>query len=117
MSHENTREAAVRETVGAFFRLLSDGDADRIADVFAEKIDWFVPGNENLPWTGYRSHRHEVPEYFKLMWPVFVPGESEAAIHTILVDGSDAVALGRFTHTVQANNRRFSTQVAFRFTV
>jgi hypothetical protein len=49
MSHDNTREA--------------------------EEIDWFVPGDENLPWTGYRSHRHEVPEYFKLMWPVFVPAQ------------------------------------------
>jgi ketosteroid isomerase-like protein len=114
---ETNHEANVRETVEAFLRLLGEGDADRVADVFAEEIDWFVPGEESLPWTGHRSRRQQVPEYFKVMWPVFVAGESEAEIHKILVDGSDAVVLGRFAHTVKANSRRFDTPVAFHLTV
>jgi ketosteroid isomerase-like protein len=106
-----------RETVGTLFRLLAEGDADRIGDIFAERIDWFVPGDEKLPWTGHRSQRHEVPEYFKTMWPVFVPGASEVVMDKVIVEGPEAVALGRFTHTVAANGRRFSTPVAFHLTV
>ncbi|WP_229698385.1 nuclear transport factor 2 family protein [Wenjunlia tyrosinilytica] len=106
-----------RETVETFLRLVGEGDADRLADAFAEEIDWSVPGDGSLPWTGRRSHRHEVPEYFKVMWPTFVESESETAIDNILVDGADAVVLGRFSHTVKANGRRFGTPVAIHLTV
>ncbi|MEH0935786.1 nuclear transport factor 2 family protein [Micromonospora psammae] len=114
---QHTQEESVRETVGTFFRLLGEGDADRVADVFAEEIDWLVPGDERLPWVGRRSRREEVPEYFKLLWPALVAGASEITFDKVLVDGADAVALGHFTHTAKATGRRFSTPVAFHFTV
>jgi hypothetical protein len=47
MSRDNTQEATVRETVQAFFQLLGAGDADRMADLFAEEIDWYVPGTDS----------------------------------------------------------------------
>jgi ketosteroid isomerase-like protein len=112
-----TRQRTTRETVGTFFRLLGEGDADRVADVFAQQIDWSVPGAEDLPWTGRRSRRQQVSEYFKTLWPVFVPGESDVVMDKVIVEDADAVALGRFTHTVKANGRRFSTPVAFHLTV
>jgi uncharacterized protein (TIGR02246 family) len=107
----------VRTVVGDFLDALGKGDADLIATVFAEKIDWYVPGDEKQGWTGQRTRRDEVPEYFRTMWPVFVPGESETEIKRILVDGPDAVILAQFTHTVQATGRRFSTPVAIHLTV
>lgn len=117
MSHDTAQETTVRETVQTFFHLLGTGDPDRIADVFAEEIDWYVPGDESLPWTGRRTHRREVPEYFTLLWPALVAGQSVVEFDRLLVDGDDAVWLGRFTHTVKANNRTFTTPVAFHFTV
>jgi ketosteroid isomerase-like protein len=99
MSHDMATEAAVRETVQTFFQLLGAGDADRVADVFAEEIDWYVPGDETLPWVGRRTGREQVPEYFRLLWPALVAGESAVEFDKLLVDGHDAVWLGRFTHT------------------
>ncbi|GAA5194311.1 hypothetical protein GCM10023322_58370 [Rugosimonospora acidiphila] len=116
MSSENGPHST-RATVETFFRLLGERDADRVADLFAEEIDWFVPGREDIPWAGRRSRRQQVPEYFITMWPVFVAGESEVAIDQVVVEGADAVALGHFTHTVKANGRRFGTPVAMHLTV
>ncbi|HEY2096912.1 MAG TPA: nuclear transport factor 2 family protein [Pseudonocardia sp.] len=109
--------AGVRETVESFFRLLGEGDADRVAELFAEEVDWLIPGNENLPWIGRRSDRRQIPEVIKIIGSLHVPGKSEATIEKVLVDGSDAVALGRFAHTVTATGRPYSMLVAFHFTV
>ncbi|MFC4019220.1 nuclear transport factor 2 family protein [Micromonospora sp. GCM10011542] len=117
MSRDIAQEESVRETVQTFFQLLGTGDADRVADVFAEEIDWYVPGDESLPWVGRRTRREQVPGYFNLLWPALVAGESVVEFHKLLVDGADAVWLGRFTHTVQANKRTFTTPVAFHFTI
>jgi uncharacterized protein len=113
-SHQGT---GTRETAAAFLSLLGAGDPDRIADIFASEIDWYVPGSPDLPWTGQRSTRAEVPAYFHALWPAFVPGESETEIHKVLIDGPDAVILGRFTHTMKSNGRRFTTPVALHLTV
>jgi hypothetical protein len=109
--------AGVRETVESFFRLLGEGDADRVAELFAEEVDWLIPGNENLPWIGRRSDRRQIPEVIKIIGGLHVPGKSEASMEKVLVDGSDAVALGRFAHTVTATGRPYSMLVAFHFTV
>ncbi|NEA34449.1 nuclear transport factor 2 family protein [Streptomyces sp. SID13031] len=112
-----SNDDAVRAVVGEFLAALGKGDADLIAATFAEEIDWYVPGDQAQGWTGQRTRRDEVPAYFRTMWPIFVPGESETELKKILVDGPDAVILAQFTHTVQANRRRFSTPVAMHLTV
>ncbi|MFK4222042.1 nuclear transport factor 2 family protein [Streptomyces sp. NPDC019890] len=117
MSPDTNHTPTVRGTVETFLRLIAEGDADRIADNFAEEIDWFVPGGDKFPWAGHRSQRQQVPEYFKTMWSAFVPGTAETTIHNILVDGSDAVVLGRFGNTMEATGRRFSAPVAVHLTV
>jgi hypothetical protein len=45
-------------------------DADAVAKLFAETIDWDVPGATTVPWTGRRSKRHEVADYFMTLWSV-----------------------------------------------
>ncbi|WP_371790946.1 nuclear transport factor 2 family protein [Streptomyces sp. NBC_01471] len=107
----------LRETVNSFLRLLAAGDADGVAALFSEQIDWYVPGDSRLPWTGPRTRREEVSAYFRTMWPVFVEGASESRIDEILVDGHEAALFGRFTHTVKSTGRSFTTPVAFRLTV
>ncbi|MFI6122131.1 nuclear transport factor 2 family protein [Streptomyces sp. NPDC051064] len=107
----------VRDTISRFLALLAAGDAEGLAGLFADDIDWFVPGDSSLPWTGVRSRREEVSAYFRTLWPVFVEGASESEIGHILVDGDEAALFGRFTHTVKSTGRRFTTPVAFRLTV
>ena len=41
-----------RRLVNLFLERLAAQDADGIQSLFAERIDWFVPGDGRLPWTG-----------------------------------------------------------------
>jgi ketosteroid isomerase-like protein len=64
---ENATQVGARETVERFFGLLGAGDPDRLAGAFTEDVDWYVPGHAEVPWTGPRTRRDQIPEYFKLL--------------------------------------------------
>jgi ketosteroid isomerase-like protein len=108
---------STEEIVGSFLERLGAQDADGVADLFGEEIDWYVPGHDDIPWSGARSRREHVPEYLHTMWPAFAPGESTAEIHKVLVDGDDAVVFATFAHTFSHNGRRFETPVAIRLSI
>jgi len=110
-------EPGVRETIGEFFGLIGKGELDRAAGLFAEEIDWLVPGDERVPWTGSRTRREEVPGYFTDLWSAMVPGENQMSVDKILVDGPDAVVLSHVASTAKATGRRFSMREALRMTV
>ncbi|MDJ0463975.1 SDR family NAD(P)-dependent oxidoreductase [Streptomyces sp. H27-C3] len=58
-----------RATIDRFLSRLAVQDTDGVAEVFAEQIDWFVPGADHLPWTGPRTRREEVPVDFRTVCP------------------------------------------------
>jgi len=109
----DTTEAVTTE----FLRRLSVQDAHGLGELFADEIDWNVPGDANLPWTGRRSRRDQVPEYFAALWGALVPGESTAAVDKVVIDGAEAVVLGGFVHTAGSTGKRFETPVALHLTV
>ncbi|HWH12484.1 MAG TPA: nuclear transport factor 2 family protein [Solirubrobacteraceae bacterium] len=106
-----------RAITDALLERLGRQDADGVAELFAENIDWYVPGDEALPWTGRRNERSHVADYFRTMWPHFVTGESTVELDTILVDGDDAVIVSTFQHTVKRNGRALRTPAAMRLQV
>jgi hypothetical protein len=110
-------EAGVREIVEAFFAASAGGDTGAAAALFADEVDWLIPGNANLAWTGPRTRRAEIAEVLGIIGGLHVPGESEAQVDKVLVDGCDAVTLGRIAHTVKATGTHYSMLVAFHFTV
>jgi len=110
-------DTATLDTVRAFFGYVGAGEPDRAIALFAEQVDWLIPGNTSLPWTGPRSSPAEIAEVLTIIGGLHVPGESESETRQILVDGSDAVVLGRIGHTVKATGRRYDMLVAFHLTV
>ena len=104
-----------RATVQQFFSRLGAGDVGGVVDLFAESVDWDVPGPAALPWLGRRSSRAEVAEFFQIL------GASLAAedfvVGKILVDGDDAVVLGETRQRVIATGKSFHTPFAAHFTV
>ncbi|RLV81555.1 ketosteroid isomerase [Streptomyces rapamycinicus NRRL 5491] len=92
-------------------------DPDGIQELFAEEIDWHVPGSDALPWTGRRTRREEVAPYFTTMWPHFAPGRSKVVPERVIVDGGDVVLLAVWTHTVVATGKEFTTSAATHLTV
>ena len=110
-------EPGVRETIGEFLGLIGQGELDRAAGLFAEEIDWLVPGDERVPWTGPRTRREEVPSYFTDLYSAMVPGENQMSVDKILVDGHDAVMLSHVASTAKATGRKFAMREALRMTV
>jgi ketosteroid isomerase-like protein len=106
-----------RRTAEAFLELLGRGDPDRIADVFAESIDWNVPGDPDLPWTGRRAHASDVSAFFKVMSAAFIPGRSAYTVDRIVVEGGDAVIVGAATHTFARSGRQFTTPMLLHVTI
>jgi uncharacterized protein len=105
------------KVIASFLNRLAAQDAEGIGELFADQIDWFVPGSGALPWTGPRSQREQVADYFRTMWPTFVPGQSIATVDKVVIDGADAVVFSRFSHTVAKNGRRLETPAALHLTI
>jgi uncharacterized protein len=96
---------------------LGGGDADELARLFAESIDWYVPGDPTLPWTGRRSRGADVPEYFHTLWSHLEHNASVVHVDRILVDGADAIILLNWSHVARGTGRRFGAQAALHLTV
>ena len=103
--------------IASFMERLGEQDAEGIGELFADEIDWYVPGSDALPWTGPRSRREHVAEYFRTMWPAFVPGQTTATLDKIVIDGDDAVVFSSFTHTVARNGKKLKTPAVMHLTV
>ena len=103
--------------MASFMDRLGEQDAEGIGELFADEIDWYIPGSEALPWTGPRFRREHVAEYFRTIWPEFVPGQSTVTLGKVVIDGDDAVVFSSFTHTVARNGRRLNTPVALHLTI
>jgi uncharacterized protein len=95
---------ATRETVEAFFRRLASREPERIAELFSDPVDWFIPGNEVLaPWLGRRGTRDDVVAFFRLLFANVEPLRAE--VQQILVDGETAIATGEFTSRMLATGK------------
>jgi uncharacterized protein len=108
-----TTRATLQELVSRLGRFEPNG----VAELFAETVDWDVPGDERVPWTGARSRRDEVSAYFTTLWSVCDTTQTDNTVSQVLVDGADAVVFGVFSQTIRATGARFSTPVAVHVTV
>ncbi|MEO6315251.1 MAG: nuclear transport factor 2 family protein [Chitinophagaceae bacterium] len=110
-------EAITRQLVTDFLQRLSIQDADGLQDLFADEIDWYVPGNPALPWTGVRSVRTAVAAYFRKLWQLLAPGKSIVTPGSIVIQDEAAVVFASFTHTVAATGTVFHNPVALHITI
>lgn len=108
----------IAETVTAFLQRLGAQDAEGLGQLFADDIDWFVPGNTDLtPWAGKRTRNSEVPEYFRSLWAAVEPGRSVVSVEGLVADGESAVIFAVFDHVAVPTGRPFHTDVALRLTI
>ena len=105
------------EIVNTFLARLDAGDIDGIGELFAEEVDWYVPGEAHLPWAGPRSRRAEVSEFFHDLESRFEPGKSDVTLEKVLVDGDDAVVLGTFHRTFVKTGQSFDNPEAMHLAV
>ena len=117
MTSTAKNQKTTEEIMASFMDRLGEQDAEGIGELFADEIDWYVPGSEALPWTGRRSRREHVAEYFRTIWPVFVSGQSTVSLGKIVIDGDDAVVFSSFSHVVAKNGKRLNTPAALHLTI
>lgn len=109
--------ATITDITTTFLERLGAQDAEGLGQLFADEIDWVVPGDPQLtPWAGKRSSRSEVPEYFRALWGALEPGKSVVSVDALVTEGDEAVVFAVFDHVAAPTGRHFHTDVAMRLT-
>jgi ketosteroid isomerase-like protein len=115
------KEASTRAAVTEFLSRLAEGDPDRIAELFADTVDWQLDwpaeGHPAVPWIRPRSTRTDVVDHFRSLNAFHVPEKRGGAMPRILVDDPDAVVLGDIRQTVKATGRAYRARYALHLTV
>lgn len=112
---------STRATAEDFLRRLSEGDPDRIAELFAEPVDWQLnwpdSGHPAVPWIRPRSTRADVADHFREIAAFHVPEKSAGTVSRVLVDGTDAIVLGDIRQTVRLTGTPYTALCALHLTV
>ncbi|GGP86077.1 nuclear transport factor 2 family protein [Saccharothrix coeruleofusca] len=110
-----------RATVTEFLDRLAAGDPDRVAELFAEPVDWQLSwpdeGHPAIPWIRPRSTRAEVADHFRALAEHHVPERNATTVSAIVVEGGNAVLLGRIGQTARATGRSYTAMFALHLTV
>ncbi|MEU4144947.1 nuclear transport factor 2 family protein [Streptomyces parvulus] len=113
---EQTAEAT-SAVVREFLAARMAGDTGRLTGLFADEVDWLLAENPAVPWIRPRRTGAECAAQFTELMEHTVPEDARASVDTFLVDGADAVLMGRLSGTVRATGRRFEGPFALRLTV
>jgi ketosteroid isomerase-like protein len=112
MSTEETRAV-----IAEFDRLMRAWDVDGLAALFAEEVDWEIPGDTaTVPWIGKRATRAEVRAFYAEDVPKYLTPD-RFDVDATLVDGELAVRTGDLRSQVQATGKWIETRFVQEFTV
>lgn len=121
MDHQATTPTttadATRAVLEAFLSARLAGDIDRLVALFADEVDWMLAENPGVPWIRPRTTAAECAAQFVELMEHTMPEDARASIDTILVDGCDAVLMGRLSGTVRTTRKSFDGPFALHLTV
>ncbi|MDO0937353.1 nuclear transport factor 2 family protein [Streptomyces sp. DG2A-72] len=110
------QQPATRAVVDAFFERYASGDLPGLLELFADRVDFRVAGSEHVPWTGTRSTRREVAEFFEI-FPKVLTAPQSFTLHALMVDGQHAVVTAESVFGVLATGKTFANAYALHFSV
>ncbi|MCM2505517.1 nuclear transport factor 2 family protein [Aureimonas altamirensis] len=105
------------ERVAAFLAAPeAPGTLDAILDLFADDVDWDIPGDlETVSWIGPRRDREGVAAFFRELAERIEP--RGAKVRRILADEQTAVVLGDLESLVRATGKLIQSPFAYDLTV
>ncbi|OKI04799.1 ketosteroid isomerase [Streptomyces sp. CB02923] len=109
--------AATRAVVQDFLAARLAGDTGRLAELFADEVDWQLAENPAVPWIRPRRTAAECAAQARELAEHTVPEDARASLDAFLVDGTDAVVTGHVSGTVRATGKTFEGPFALRLTV
>ncbi|WP_210569936.1 nuclear transport factor 2 family protein [Streptomyces sp. GESEQ-4] len=118
-----TTDTTTRAVVEELLLRIGQGDAERIAELYADRADWKLswPENEHgrtaTPWIRPRATRADAAAHYRELAAHHVPGEAATEIKRVLVDGADAVVLGEIRQTAKATGRPYRARFALHLTI
>lgn len=119
----DTTSTTTRAVVEELLLRIGKGDAEHIAELYAEQGDWKLAwpeaehGRAATPWIRHRSTRSDAVAHFRELAEHHVPGTAATEIERILVDGSDAVVFGEIRQTALPTGRSYRARFALHLTV
>ena len=107
---------ATTQIIHQFYAALAQRDLAAVAALFAEKMDWYIPGAEHLaPWLGKRSHRNDARDFFELLLQNI--HSRHFVLEHVVTGESIGVATGEFVSTMLATGKDFHSPFAAIFTI
>ncbi|MGO3305081.1 Ketosteroid isomerase-related protein [Sphingobacterium sp. JB170] len=86
----------IKTIVNDFLNYMHKRDLKNLINLFAEEVNWEIPGNtRDLKWLGIRKNKSEVESFFELLWKETEPISAE--IHKVLFDKDEVILKGVFT--------------------
>ncbi|UCM91424.1 nuclear transport factor 2 family protein [Streptomyces marincola] len=114
---------ATRAVVQDLLVRLGEGPPERIAELYAEQVDWRLDwpesahGRAATPWIRHRTTRADVADHYRELAGHHVRGEADTQVERVLVDGEDAVVLGEIRQTAESTKRAYRARFALHLTV
>ncbi|MEU7239673.1 nuclear transport factor 2 family protein [Streptomyces sparsogenes] len=112
-----TTTERTRATVQEFLARMAAGDAEGIGELFAERVDWLIAENPDVPWVRPRPTRADAVAHFRELAEAVTPDPEGNTIDAIVVEETEAVVTGTLAGTVRATGRRYWSPFAVRATV
>lgn len=115
--------ARTRQVVQELLGRMGEGDPGRIAELYADEVDWRLDwpesehGRAATPWIRERSGRADMADHFRELAAHHVPEEAGTVVERILVDGHDAVVTGEIRQTARPTGRAYRSWFALHLTV
>lgn len=116
---QSVKENSVPQTkdvVEEFYDLMFGRKEGNIVDLFADDVDWDLPGNKDkFPWTGKRETKQEIEQFFHELYDNI---KSESfVIDFISVEGENAAVAGHLASKILKYDKVFSTEFVVIFKV
>jgi ketosteroid isomerase-like protein len=106
---------ATADLVRQLLALTGDGDLEAAAALFADDVDFAVPGAPDLPWVPKANSADGMLEFFRRL-PQYLESR-RFAVDKILADEEDAMVLGDLVSTVRATGRDIVTRFVIHLSV
>lgn len=104
-----TVDQQTEEVVNQFYNVLLGKEQGNVLDLFADAIDWDLPGNEaKFPWLGKKNTKEEVRRGFFELHPLYVEPDI-FEVEFIAVNGENATAVGRLSSKILKCDKVFDS--------
>lgn len=112
-----TTNATTRAIAEEFLSRLGSRSPEDVSSLFTDEVDFLCAGSDRVPWLRPWRTRSDMTTFFATMFESFVPESAHAEVTSILVDGGDAVIMGRVSQRLRSNGIEFTIPFALHLTI